>query len=116
MLGGPPPPRLPCWGTATVPPAPAPASARAVSTPIPDEAPVTMARLPDNSTPAMTSAAVDEKPKGVVIKSALMSLANSWLLDRVPRRGDRAFGLLGDASDQRTSRVHLVDQINSFTG
>jgi len=31
----------------------------AASTPIPDDAPVTIARLPDKSTTAMTSAAVD---------------------------------------------------------
>src|SRR3954451_18615728 len=35
--------------------------------PIPDDAPVTMARLPDRSMPATTSAAVEEKPNGVVI-------------------------------------------------
>jgi hypothetical protein len=63
--------------TARVTAAPAAANARAVSTPIPEDAPVTMARLPDRSTPAMTSAAVDEKPKGVVIRSALMSVPNT---------------------------------------
>jgi hypothetical protein len=43
------------------------ANARAVSTPMPDEAPVTIARLPDRSTPSATSAAVAvaSKPKGV---------------------------------------------------
>jgi hypothetical protein len=40
------------------------ASARAVSTPMPDEAPVMIARLPDRSTPSATSAAVASKPKG----------------------------------------------------
>ncbi len=53
--------------TASVTDAPAAASARAVSTPIPDDAPVTMALLPVRSTPAMTSAAVDANPNGVVI-------------------------------------------------
>src|SRR4051794_31897597 len=53
--------------TARVTWTPAPASARAVSTPIPDDAPVTMARLPVRSMPATTSAAVEEKPNGVVI-------------------------------------------------
>src|SRR3954447_10353611 len=94
--------------TAPVTAAPAPASARAVSTPIPDDAPVTMARLPDRSTPSITSAAVDEKPNGVVIRAALMSVANPRLADDVPRRGDRAFCLLGDASDQRARGVRLV--------
>ena len=51
--------------TASVTDAPAAASARAVSTPMPEEAPVTIADLPDRSTPAMTSAAVDSNPKGV---------------------------------------------------
>jgi hypothetical protein len=32
-----------------------------------------MARLPDRSTPAMTSAAVDVNPKGVVIRGAVIS-------------------------------------------
>src|SRR3954451_20195190 len=53
--------------TARVTWAPAPASARAVSMPIPDDAPVTMARLPVRSMPATTSAAVEEKSNGVVI-------------------------------------------------
>jgi hypothetical protein len=41
--------------------------------PIPDDAPVTMARLPDRSTPSMTSAAVDVNPKGVVIRGEFIS-------------------------------------------
>jgi len=48
------------------------ASARAVSAPRPDEPPVTIARRPDRSTPAMTSAAVDSAPNGVVMRSAMM--------------------------------------------
>jgi len=52
--------------------APATASALAVSTPIPDEAPVTIPRLPVRSTPGMTSFAVEVAPKG--------SPAPSWKL------------------------------------
>jgi len=55
--------------------APARANARAVSTPIPDPAPVTIARLPVRSTPATTSAAVESNPNGVVILLL-------WLMDR----------------------------------
>src|SRR5689334_22749737 len=94
--------------TANVTAAPASASARAVSTPIPDDAPVTMARLPDRSTPAMTSAAVDVNPKGVVINFAPISVPN--------RRGDRALSLFGDACDQGTRGVQLGDEVNGFTG
>ncbi len=57
--------------TASVTDAPATASARAVSTPIPDEAPVTTAVLPDRSTPSMTSAAVVSKPYGVVTRAVM---------------------------------------------
>ena len=39
--------------------------ARAVSVPMPEPAPVTMARLPDRSTPSITSAAVEWRPNGV---------------------------------------------------
>jgi hypothetical protein len=39
--------------------------------PIPDEPPVTIARLPPRSMPAMTSAAVESKPNGVVIGACL---------------------------------------------
>src|SRR3954454_17489141 len=42
--------------------------------PIPDDAPVTMARLPVRSMPATTSAAVEEKPNGVVIGVMTTSL------------------------------------------
>ena len=45
--------------TASVTSAPAPASALAVSIPMPDAPPVTRARLPVRSTPSRTSAAVD---------------------------------------------------------
>ena len=54
--------------TASVTSAPAPASARAVSTPIPDAPPVTIARFPERSIPATTSAAVESNPNGVVIR------------------------------------------------
>ena len=56
--------------TANVTSAPAVPSARAVSLPMPDEAPVTIARLPLRSIPAMTSAAVEWAPKQVVITAA----------------------------------------------
>ncbi len=62
---------LEVFRTASVTDAPAAASARAVSTPMPDEAPVTIAVLPARSTPSMTSAAVDSNPNGVVTRSAM---------------------------------------------
>lgn len=52
--------------TASVTSAPAPASARTVSMPMPDAPPVTTTRRPVRSTPATTSAAVDSKRNGVV--------------------------------------------------
>jgi hypothetical protein len=52
--------------TASVTSAPALASARAVSTPIPDEPPVTIVRFPERSIPAITSVAVDSNPNGVL--------------------------------------------------
>jgi hypothetical protein len=58
--------------TASVTSAPAEASARAVSTPIPDEPPVTIARWPCRSIPATTSAAVASKPNGVVMRSRVV--------------------------------------------
>ena len=45
--------------TASVTSAPMAASVRAVSMPMPDEAPVTIARFPDRSMPAATSVAVE---------------------------------------------------------
>ncbi len=54
--------------TAIVTSAPAAASARAVSTPIPDAPPVTIARRPRRSTPSRTSAAVDCPVNGVVVR------------------------------------------------
>jgi hypothetical protein len=39
---------------------------------MPDEPPVTIARLPDRSMPASTSAAVESKPNGVVIRLVVM--------------------------------------------
>ena len=53
--------------TASVTSAPAPASARAVSMPIPDAPPVTMTRRPVRSMPSTTSAAVDSAVNGVVM-------------------------------------------------
>lgn len=52
--------------TASVTSAPLAARARAVSTPMPEPAPVTIARLPDRSTPSITSEAVLSRPNGVV--------------------------------------------------
>src|SRR3954453_2069274 len=99
--------------TASVTAAPAPASARAVSTPIPDDAPVTMARLPDRSTPAMTSAAVDENPNGVVMRE-VMSVPNTGRSDAVPRGDDCVLSLLGDACDQRAGGIQLSDGVTAF--
>ena len=53
--------------TARVTSAPAVASTRAVSAPIPEDAPVTTARRPCRSTPAVTSSAVLEPSKRVVM-------------------------------------------------
>jgi hypothetical protein len=50
--------------TASVTAAPVEASALAVSIPIPEEPPVTIARLPDISMRSTTSAAVESNPKG----------------------------------------------------
>ena len=52
--------------------APAPANARAVSTPMPEAPPVTMACLPVRSIPSTTSAAVECNPKGVVIRVGVL--------------------------------------------
>jgi chromate reductase len=43
--------------------------ARAVSTPMPEAAPVTIARLPARPMPSITSAAVESKPNGVEMRS-----------------------------------------------
>ena len=51
--------------TASITSAPVAASARAVSMPIPDEAPVTIARRPERSTLSVTSQIVDSAPKPV---------------------------------------------------
>jgi hypothetical protein len=58
--------------TASVTSAPAPARARAVSIPMPEDPPVTTARLPDRSMPSITSPAVESNPNGVVIRSAVV--------------------------------------------
>src|SRR5215208_1538131 len=74
--------------TSSITAAPALASARAVSTPIPDDAPVTMARLPARSTPEMTSAAVDENPNGVVMRGVVISDSNGirrWAVPQLPQ-------------------------------
>jgi hypothetical protein len=54
--------------TARVTSAPALASARAVSTPMPEAPPVTTARMPVRSMPSTTSAAVEVAPNGVVMR------------------------------------------------
>jgi hypothetical protein len=66
--------------TASVTAAPALASALAVSMPMPEELPVTIARLPVRSTPATTSAALDSKPNGVVMRGATLNPAPAALL------------------------------------
>src|SRR6185436_18716577 len=81
--------------TASVTAAPAPASARAVSTPMPDAAPV-------------TTAAVDSEPKGVAM-GEVMSLPNTRRSDAVPRRGDCVLSLLGVACDQGARGVQFSD-------
>ena len=58
--------------TASVTAAPARASSRAVSTPMPDEPPVTIARLSLRSIPAITSAAVEVAPNGVVMRLCVL--------------------------------------------
>jgi hypothetical protein len=57
--------------TASVTAAPADASVRAVSMPIPEAPPVTRARFPTRSTPRTTSAAVVANPNGVVMRFML---------------------------------------------
>ena len=71
--------------TARVTSAPAPASARAVSIPIPEAPPVTMARRPVRSIPSMTSAAVDSAVNGVRIRW-LVAMKFSILLGRPAMR------------------------------
>jgi hypothetical protein len=61
--------------TASVTAAPAALSALAVSRPMPEAPPVTMARFPLRSTPSITSAAVELNLKFVVIRSAGVRLA-----------------------------------------
>ncbi len=60
--------------------APTEASALAVSTPIPEAAPVTTARLPDRSTSASTSSAADANPNGVLSLSSVIGsvLPGPW--------------------------------------
>jgi hypothetical protein len=58
--------------TARVTSAPVEARARAVSTPIPDEPPVTIARRPERSMPSITSSAVEEKSNGVRMLVAML--------------------------------------------
>ena len=60
--------------TARVTSAPAPARARAVSTPMPDAPPVTTVRRPVRSMPATTSSAVDSRRNGVVTRALLVMM------------------------------------------
>jgi hypothetical protein len=49
---------------------------------MPDEAPVTIARLPERSMPAMTSAAVESNPDGVLMRLfVVMTLLSGGFLD-----------------------------------
>jgi len=85
--------------TASVTSAPAPASVRAVSIPMPDEAPVTIARLSLKSTPAMTSAAVESKSNGVLIRGAVVvSTAPRWTRDEVAARAPASLRTTGSLS------------------
>ena len=70
-------------------PAPVRASALAVSTPMPEDAPVTMARRPERSMPATTSAAVDWCPNGVVTRGMI---ASAWERSRDEDSGGVANG------------------------
>src|SRR3954463_6250655 len=87
--------------TARVTDAPAAASARAVSTPIPDEAPVTIAVLPVRSTPATTSAAVDSGPNGVVMRSLDVAGSPAPSLMATAHGGDGLLGFARNAFDKR---------------
>ena len=73
--------------TARVTAAPRRASVLAVSMPIPDAPPVTIARLPVKSTPSLTSSAVDWALNGVVIgmMTLLLTLTTG---EAKPSRGD----------------------------
>src|SRR5580704_11797399 len=75
--------------TASVTSAPTLASARAVSIPMPDAPPVTIARRPVRSIPAMTSAAVDCAPNGVVMRSMVLLLAGQGVDRDLPQAGGR---------------------------
>src|SRR5258708_7079987 len=80
--------------TASVTAAPAPTSALAVSTPIPEEPPVTIARLPARSIPSITWAAVDSKPNGgwmrleAVVSVMHPSVGHDAGRDKVDSRGE----------------------------
>ena len=77
--------------TASVTSAPAPASARAVSMPMPDAPPVTMARRPVRSMPSTTSAAVDSAVNGVVIGVLTVMMSQSrWRCGAVRCGGSTA--------------------------
>src|SRR5258705_11678030 len=53
---------------------------------MPDEAPVTMARLPVSSMPVTTSAAVERKPNGVLIRAMATSIRRRVTGSQVPSR------------------------------
>jgi len=63
--------------TARVTSAPAAARARAVSAPIPEDAPVTIARTPERSTPSSTSSAVLEAENGP-LRERLAGAFDRW--------------------------------------
>src|SRR5690242_17133095 len=105
--------------TASVTAAPALSRARAVSTPMPDAPPVTIARLQRRSTPATTSAAVDSNPNGVRIVELILShLVHSSRGGRTcgrPCLDDRA-NRLPVAGWLSCANVHAVEQVHQRHG
>ena len=95
---------------------PPPASARAVSTPIPDDAPVTIAVLPVRSTPAMTSAAVDSNPNGVVMRSSDVAGSPAPSVMVTAYSGDGLLGFARDACDKRCGGVLFGDDVDGLAG
>src|SRR4051812_26657880 len=100
--------------TASVTDAPAAASARAVSTPIPDEAPVTIAVLPVRSTPAMTSAAVDSGPNGVVTRSSDVAGSPAPSVMVTAYSGDGLLGFARDAFDKYCGGVLFGNDVDGL--
>src|SRR3954463_13108290 len=100
--------------TASVTDAPAAASARAVSTPIPEEAPVTIAVLPVRSTPAMTSAAVESGPNGVVTRSSDVAGSPARSVMVTAYSGDGLLGFARDAFDDGCGGVLFGNDVHGL--